>query len=228
VRTHQIGQSLLAGLLILLALPVLAACAAAIALDSGRPILFRCRRTGRNGVEFDMLKFRKMPSDAAGPPLTAARDERFTRVGRWLAAWKLDELPQLINVLRGEMSFVGPRPEDPAFVAVAGAEFEEVLAIRPGITGLSQLAFARESEVLDREPDRLEAYVSRLLPQKLALDRLYAREQSLLLDLRIVLWTFISIALRRDVSVHRATGKLGLRRQRQLVPEQLAESSEAA
>src|SRR5919112_6311930 len=84
VRTHQIGQSLVAGLLILLALPVLAACAAAIALDSGRPILFRCRRTGRNGVEFDMLKFRKMPSDAAGPPLTAARDERFTRVGRRL------------------------------------------------------------------------------------------------------------------------------------------------
>jgi len=223
----RFAEIVLAGVVLALLLPVLVACTLAVALESGRPILFRCRRTGRDGIEFDMLKFRKMRVDAVGPPLTGARDERFTRVGRRLARWKLDELPQLLNVLRGEMSFVGPRPEDPHFVETARSAFDDVLTVRPGITGLSQLAFAREGEVLDREPDRVDAYLTRLLPQKLALDRLYARNRSLGLDLRILTWTFLSVALRREVAVHRASGKLSLRRHRQLVPEPLTERARA-
>jgi lipopolysaccharide/colanic/teichoic acid biosynthesis glycosyltransferase len=197
------------GALVLLA-PLLVMCALAVAAESRGPILYRCRRVGRYGVEFDMLKFRKMHAYATGPPLTAARDDRFTRVGRILARWKLDEVPQLLNVLRGEMSIVGPRPEAPEFVDLAA--FERVLAVRPGITGLSQIAFACEAEILDREEDRIESYVRRLLPQKLALDGLYAQRRSLLVDLRVVGWTICAVALRRDVAVHRATAKLNIRR----------------
>ncbi len=197
---------------LLLLLPVLALCALAVAVESRGPVLYRCRRVGRHGIEFDMLKFRKMRDGATGPPLTGARDERFTRVGRKLAAWKLDELPQLLNVLRGEMSIVGPRPEDPTFVALAEDDFAVVLTVRPGITGLSQLAFACESEILDREHDRVAGYLERLLPQKLALDRLYALDRTPAMDLRIVVWTFVAVALRRHVAVNRTTGKLGVRR----------------
>lgn len=210
-----------AALALLLLLPVLALCSLAVALESRGPVFYRCRRVGRHGVEFDLLKFRKMRVGATGPPLTGARDERFTRVGRRLAAWKLDELPQLLNVLRGEMSIVGPRPEDPAFVALARDDFAPILSVRPGITGLSQLAYARESAILDREQDRVEAYLRRVLPQKLALDRLYVLERTGAMDLRIVVWTFLAVALRRDVAVHRTTGKLRLRRRPELAQDQL-------
>ena len=122
-----------------------------------------------------MLKFRKMHPGATGAPLTAAQDERFTRVGRLLSKTKLDELPQLWHVLRGEMSLIGPRPEDPTFVALHADEYEDILAVRPGISGLSQLAFADERRILSRE-DPMSHYVERLLPQKCAIDRLYASQ----------------------------------------------------
>jgi lipopolysaccharide/colanic/teichoic acid biosynthesis glycosyltransferase len=109
-----------------------------------------------------------------------------------------------------------------------GSAFDEVLSVPPGITGLSQLAFTRESEVLDREPDRVEAYLRKLLPQKLAIDLLYVQDRSLRLDLRIILWTFVSVALRRDVAVHRTTGRLSLREPRQLAPQNLTERATAA
>src|SRR5205823_1367512 len=125
------------------------AAALAIRLESRGSVLYRCRRVGQGGHEFSMLKFRKMQRDAAGGPLTAADDERFTRIGKLLAKTKLDEVPQLWNVLRGTMSLVGPRPEDPSFVSMLVSEYEQILRIKPGITGLSQLAFARETEILD-------------------------------------------------------------------------------
>jgi lipopolysaccharide/colanic/teichoic acid biosynthesis glycosyltransferase len=203
--------ALATGLLVTLS-PIMVLCALAVALDSRGPVLYRCRRVGRYGVEFDMLKFRKMHAYAAGPRLTASRDDRFTRVGGILAKWKLDELPQLLNVLRGEMSIVGPRPEDPEFVAAADAAFASVLTVRPGVTGLSQLAFACESEILDREEHRVDGYLRRLLPQKLALDALYAQRRSLYFDLRVVAWTIIALAFRRDVAVHRTSGRLNVRR----------------
>jgi lipopolysaccharide/colanic/teichoic acid biosynthesis glycosyltransferase len=193
---------------------VFLACALVIKLESAGPVLYRCRRVGRHGREFEMLKFRKMRADAAGPPLTSATDERFTRVGAWLARTKLDELPQLWNVLRGEMSLVGPRPEGPEFVAAKAAAFAPILTVKPGMTGYCQLAFAGESAVLDRdEPERrVERYLEQILPQKLAMDALYARRQNLLLDLRILVWTVACVLLRREVAVHRETGGLSLRR----------------
>jgi lipopolysaccharide/colanic/teichoic acid biosynthesis glycosyltransferase len=222
-RAFDLAFALLA---LLLLSPVFVICALAIVADSRGPVLYRGRRVGRHGVEFDMLKFRKMHADAAGPRLTSARDDRFTRVGRVLAQWKLDELPQLLNVLRGQMSIVGPRPEDPEFVALAGAAFAPVLAVRPGITGLSQIAFASESEILDREDDRIECYVRSVLPQKLALDGLYAERRSLLVDVRAVAWTIFAVALRRDVAVHRGTVKLNVRRRPNSAPKRAAAATE--
>jgi len=203
-----------AALLLALLAPLFAALALLIELESAGPVLYRCRRVGRGGRSFEMLKFRKMREDAGGPPLTSARDERFTRVGAFLARTKLDELPQLWNVLWGEMSLVGPRPEEPAFVAERAAAFAPVLAVKPGMTGLCQLAFARESAVLDREqPERRVArYLEHILPQKLALDALYAHRQSLRLDLRILRWTIVCVLVRREVAVNRETGELSLRR----------------
>jgi len=199
------------GVILLIALPVLLVVAAVIKLDSNGPVFFRCRRVGFRGAELLMLKFRKMRDGAAGAAVTLSGDDRFTRVGRILAITKLDELPQLWHVLRGEMTLVGPRPEDPGFVELRGADYATILTVKPGVTGLCQLAFAKEGEVL-RPEDRVRDYVERLLPQKAALDVLYVGRRSLLMDLRILGWTAVAVLGRRDVAVHRSTGKLGLRR----------------
>jgi lipopolysaccharide/colanic/teichoic acid biosynthesis glycosyltransferase len=198
-----------APLLFLLA-PVVLVVAVAIAVESRGGVFYRCRRVGWRGRELQMLKFRKMHDGARGPALVGARDERFTRIGAFLARTKLDELPQLWNVLRGEMSLVGPRPEDPHFVELHKVLYAEILAVRPGITGLSQLAFARESEVLD-PADRMGDYVARILPQKIGMDRFYATQRSLPMDLRILWWTLRAVVQRREVAVNRDTGRLTLR-----------------
>jgi lipopolysaccharide/colanic/teichoic acid biosynthesis glycosyltransferase len=109
------------------------------------------------------------------------------------------------------MSLVGPRPEDPSFVELRADEYAEILRVRPGVTGLSQLAFARESEILD-DDNRYEQYVERLFPQKIAIDRLYVRRRSFTYDIRILVWTAVTILLRKDVAVHRQTGRLTRRR----------------
>jgi lipopolysaccharide/colanic/teichoic acid biosynthesis glycosyltransferase len=202
---------LVSAVVLVLLLPAIACLAAAIKLDSPGPVFFRCRRVGRYGSDLAMLKFRKMPHDAAGPALTVAEDTRFTRVGRLLAASKLDEIPQLWNVLKGEMSLVGPRPEDRRFVDFFRAEYTRVLQVKPGITGFCQLAFAREGEILD-PANRLEDYVERLLPQKVELDRLYVSTRSFWRDVRILAWTSVALILRRDVAVHRDSGRLSVRR----------------
>jgi lipopolysaccharide/colanic/teichoic acid biosynthesis glycosyltransferase len=198
-----------AAVLVLLA-PLFIVIAATIKLESPGGVLYRCRRVGRGGRELQMLKFRKMHDGARGPALVQTKDERFTRLGAFLARTKLDELPQLWNVLKGEMSLVGPRPEDPHFVELHKESYEEILAVRPGITGLSQLAFARESEVLDPE-DRIGHYVQRILPQKIRMDGLYAKQRSLSMDLKILWWTTRAVVGRRDVAVHRDTGRLSRR-----------------
>jgi lipopolysaccharide/colanic/teichoic acid biosynthesis glycosyltransferase len=224
IRDHHLKRLLdvvvaAAGLLFLSLLIVTVALA--VKLGSRGSVFYRCRRVGLGGREFDMLKFRKMRAAAAGSPLTAAYDERFTRVGRILAKTKIDEIPQLWNVLTGSMSLVGPRPEDPSFVALRRADYERILQVRPGITGLSQLAFVRESEILDAG-DRVGDYVRRLLPQKIRLDRMYVRRRSILMDLRILGWTAITVFFKREVAVHRSTGCLTLRRRPpRLAPESL-------
>jgi lipopolysaccharide/colanic/teichoic acid biosynthesis glycosyltransferase len=201
----------LAGLLLLLLLPLVALASLLIILDSPGGPFYRCERAGFRGRRLRMLKFRKMHDNASGRALTTDDDERFTRMGVWLAKFKLDELPQLWHVVRGEMSLVGPRPEDPSFVERHGNAYDHILSVRPGITGLSQLAFAEESRILD-DDDPLGHYVDRLLPQKVNLDRLYASQRTLYLDLKILFWTAAAVVLRRQVAVHRGSGRMNLRK----------------
>jgi lipopolysaccharide/colanic/teichoic acid biosynthesis glycosyltransferase len=202
-----------ASTLLLVLLPLIVVVAVAIRLDSRGPAFFRCRRVGFGGREFGMLKFRKMVHDAGGGALTAPEDDRFTRFGRVLAKTKLDEIPQLWNVVKGEMSLVGPRPEDAGFIELCTDEYRHILRVRPGITGLSQLAFARESEILDPN-DRHGHYVSKLLPAKARMDCLYVSRRSLGMDLKILLWTAAAVLLRLEVAVHRQSGRLSRRRPR--------------
>ena len=211
-RCLKRALDLAASSIVLLVLaPVLVLVAAMIVAESRGGVFYRCRRVGRGGIELRMIKFRKMKARASGLPVTGAHDSRFTRIGRVLAKSKLDEVPQLWNVVTGEMSLVGPRPEDPIFVEFRERDYEEILRVKPGITGLAQLAFARESEILD-DGDRVGDYVGRILPQKLAIDRLYVRRRSFGMDLRIIAWTVFAVVLRRDVAVDRLTGRLSFRR----------------
>ncbi len=198
-----------ATLLVILA-PVVLVLAVAIKLESRGPAFYRCHRIGRYGADLQMLKFRKMHDGATGSALASARDDRFTRLGPFLARTKLDELPQLWNVLRGQMSLVGPRPEDPSFIALHPVAYEEILSVRPGITGFCQLAFAREAEILD-DTDREKHYVERMLPQKIELDRLYVAGRSFGGDVRVLWWTAKTVLFSHEVAVHRQTGRLGRR-----------------
>jgi lipopolysaccharide/colanic/teichoic acid biosynthesis glycosyltransferase len=201
-----------AALLLVLA-PVILVVALAIRLESPGPAFYRCRRVGRGGRGFRMLKFRKMHDGAQGPALASWEDDRFTRMGPFLAKTKLDELPQLWNVLKGQMSLVGPRPEDASFVELHAAEYAFIHSVSPGVTGLCQLAFARESNVLDPE-DRIGHYVNRILPQKVRIDQLYATQRSFWMDLRILGWTARAVIFGREVAVHRQTAELSVREPR--------------
>lgn len=174
--------------LVLLA-PLLAAIALWIKLDSPGPVLFRQQRVGRHGRQFAIRKFRTMVADAPrrGPQLTIGDDPRITRAGAFLRRAKLDELPQLIDVLAGHMSLVGPRPEVPSYVAQYPAELrDKVLAVRPGITDPVSLEFADESELLARAADPEREYVEVLLPKKLRAAAAYAEHANLATDLRVI------------------------------------------
>lgn len=183
--------------LALLALPLLAI-ALWVKLDSRGPVLFRQQRVGRFGRPFMIHKFRTMALDAParGPQITVGADPRITRAGQVLRRSKLDELPQLWDVLRGAMSLVGPRPEVPKYVALYPDEMRELLlSVRPGITDLASLQYRDESAVLAAAADPERAYVEQVLPAKLALSSRYVREATLLGDLRLILATLS--ALRR-------------------------------
>ena len=185
-------DSALAGVALVLALPVCLAIGIAIRLDSPGPVLHRAARVGLAGRSFTLYKFRTMVDGAAalGPGVTAAGDPRVTRVGRFLRRTKLDELPQLWNVLRGDMRLVGPRPEDPRYVALYEPHQLLVLSVCPGITGPSQLAFFDEEQLL-AEADAEAVYIRDILPRKLALDLDYARRHTLRQDLRILAQTLL-------------------------------------
>jgi lipopolysaccharide/colanic/teichoic acid biosynthesis glycosyltransferase len=201
----------LAGSVLIVAAPLFVLIAMAIRLDSRGPVFFRTQRVGRHGEVLRMLKFRKMRDGARGLGLTMAEDARFTRVGRFLASTKLDELPQLWHVVRGEMSLVGPRPESSEFVAYFDGQYEEILKARPGIVGLSQLAFAAESRILAAD-NPVDHYVGQILPQKVSLDLAYHRRWSVWLDLKIIWWSFVAVLFRRPVAVHRETTRMNVRR----------------
>jgi lipopolysaccharide/colanic/teichoic acid biosynthesis glycosyltransferase len=168
-----------------------------IRLDSPGPALFRQERVGRHGKPFRIHKFRTMRTDAPGLPLTVGQDARITRAGRWLRSRRFDELPQLIDVLKGDMSLVGPRPEVPRYVAhYPPALREQVLSVRPGITDPASLAHLDEDALLARAADPERAYVEQVLPAKLALAADYAAAATLASDLRILLRTLRLLASR--------------------------------
>lgn len=180
-----------AGLLLLA--PLLALVAVWIKLDSPGPTLFRQTRVGRFGQPFTIHKFRTMRV-APGAALTVGEDPRITRSGRVLRATKLDELPQLWEVLRGAMSLVGPRPELPRYVALYPAELRErVLSVRPGITDPASLAFSHESELLAAATDPEREYIERVMPAKLKLSADYAARATLLTDLRLIAATLLRV-----------------------------------
>jgi lipopolysaccharide/colanic/teichoic acid biosynthesis glycosyltransferase len=200
----------LATLLMVLTAPLWLVLAAAIAAESRGGVFYLADRVGRDGVRFRMLKFRKMKADAAGPALTMADDDRFTRMGRFLAHTKLDELPQLWNVLRGEMAMVGPRPEDARYVAAYEEAFRKVLSVRPGMTGLSQIGFRREFEHFVG-PDFEEHYLTELLPWKIAVDGYYADHRSWAGDMRIMLWTARALLRGGEIDVDHLAGHVAFR-----------------
>lgn len=178
------------GLLVLA--PLFLLIALAVKLESSGSVFFKGARSGQNGVPFKLWKFRTMVTGAErmGPGITAAGDVRVTRVGRLLRRSKLDELPQLINVLRGDMTFVGPRPEDPRFVREHPEIYAPVLHLKPGITGAGSLLFRDEEAILAGE-DWEKMYFHEVLPQKLRADAEYASRQTLCSDLSMMVRTVI-------------------------------------
>ena len=178
--------------------PVLLACAALVKTTSSGPVLFRQTRVGRNGRIFQILKFRTMVNgaDRLGPGVTTRADSRVTAAGRLLRQTKLDELPQLWNVLTGEMSLVGPRPELPRYVALYTPEQRRVLEVRPGIADLASLAFRDEERLLAGVNNPLAYYESTLMPRKLALSLEGVSRMSLRYDLKLIAMTLLSVAPR--------------------------------
>ena len=175
------------GIGLLLLSPLLLALAAWIRLDSPGPVFFRQERIGLRGRPFRIYKFRSMRVDHSGPQITVGADDRITRSGHIIRAYKLDELPQLLNVFLGDMSLVGPRPEVPRYVAFYPADVRaEVLSVRPGITDLASVQYRSESTLLAQSADPERTYIDTILPAKLALCRQYVRERSLGLDLKII------------------------------------------
>jgi len=185
--------------------PILALIALLVLLTSGRPILYRARRVGKNGRPICVYKFRTMSVDAdkAGCGLTLASDARITSIGGFLRRCKLDELPQLWNVLKGDMSFVGPRPEDPRYVARYTKEQQKVLSVPPGITSPATLAFCHEQWLL-RGKDVETFYMTSILPQKLAIELDYLQRRTVLTDIGVLGHTLLNLTpLRYVFSDHR-------------------------
>jgi len=192
-RTFDLLASLV-GLVLLAPFGLLVALA--IKFDSRGPVFFRQVRVGRDFRPFRIYKFRTMVADAPdrGGQLTAGADPRITRVGRVLRNTKVDELPQLINVLTGDMSLVGPRPEVPKYVELFASDYRDILSVRPGITDPASVKYRDEGKVLAAAPDPEAAYIEQILPEKIALARQYIERSSLVYDLGIIfrtLWRIV-------------------------------------
>lgn len=177
------------------ALPLFLAIATWIKLDSPGPVFYRGRRVGRRGRPFRIFKFRSMVADAEklGASSTSDDDARITRPGKFIRRWKLDELPQLINVLVGDMSLVGPRPQVPWAVELYTEEQKRLLDVRPGITDEASIRFRNEGEILRGYPDPDAAYLELIAPEKVRLGLAYVDEHSFLGDLRIILKTIAAM-----------------------------------
>lgn len=177
--------------------PVLGLLAVAVKLSDGGPVFYRQQRVGQGGRLFVILKFRSMVlnTEKLGLSVTKDGDPRITPVGRFLRKSKLDELPQLWNVLRGDMSFVGPRPEVPRYVAHYTAEQRQVLMLKPGITDLATLAFRNEEELLRTAADTEKFYMEYCVPRKIELNLAYARQANVWKDIKIIVRTLLPLKM---------------------------------
>jgi lipopolysaccharide/colanic/teichoic acid biosynthesis glycosyltransferase len=183
---------------LLLLMPVLLVVAVMIRLDSRGPVFFRQERMGRGGRPFLIHKFRTMRVDHGGPELTSVSDSRITRVGETLRRYRIDELPQLIDVLVGDMSLVGPRPEVRRFMDRYPEEDRaKILSVRPGMTDWTSIRFRNESELLSRAPDPEVAYVTEIMPIKARMYREYVDHRSFWGDMAILGATFLAIVSRK-------------------------------
>jgi len=173
--------------------PVLLLAALAIKLSSRGPVFFVQRRVGKGGIPFPMYKFRTMAVAKKGPRLTVKHDSRVTAVGRILRRWKIDEVPQFWNILRGDMTIVGPRPEIPDFVARFGEAERRLLDYVPGLAGMAVLVYPNEAELLRGHSDPERAYAEQLLPKKAAVDLVYEAERTFASDLRLMIEITLAI-----------------------------------
>jgi lipopolysaccharide/colanic/teichoic acid biosynthesis glycosyltransferase len=195
VLSKRLFDLLAAAAGMLLLSPVFVAVACWIKLDSPGPVFFRQERVGRHGVPFRIFKFRTMRTDSERKgQITVGADPRVTRSGQWLRHYKIDELPQLLNVLTGDMSLVGPRPEVPRYVAMYPREVRElVLSVPPGITEWASILYKEENVVLGKAADPERAYVEEILPIKLDYYLRYVKTRSMMEDLRIIVRTIGAI-----------------------------------
>lgn len=196
-RSLDIGLSLL-GLILLL--PAIFLIGLSIKMEDGGPIFYRGVRVGKDGLLFGIFKFRTMVRNAEkmGGPSTANDDPRITHVGKWIRRYKLDEIPQLINVLRGDMSLVGPRPEVKAYVDLFTREEKKILSVRPGITDWASLWNSDEGAVLAGSADPEKTYLEKIRPEKIRLQLRYVNKRSFFTDLKIIFLTLKTILLRRN------------------------------
>ncbi|KXA17703.1 sugar transferase [Fusobacterium nucleatum] len=180
------------GLLILF--PFFLIIALLIKIDSKGPVFFKQIRITKGGKEFKIFKYRtmKVGSDKYSQ-ITVGKDDRITKVGSFLRKYKLDEIPQLINVLIGDMSLVGPRPEVPKYVALYTDEQKEILKVRAGITDYASIEFSDENDLLASEEDPEKAYIEKIMPKKIELNKKYLSEISILTDIKIILLTIKKI-----------------------------------
>jgi lipopolysaccharide/colanic/teichoic acid biosynthesis glycosyltransferase len=181
---------------LILLLPILSVVALVIKNDSSGPVFYRAQRVGKGGKIFTMYKFRTMVvnADKIGGPSTPIDDPRLTKIGKMLKKFQLDELPQLINVLKGEMSLVGPRPEVPFYVAMMTEEEKQIiLSVRPGMTDWASLWNFHEGDVLKGSPDPEKTYQEKIRPEKIRLQIKYARERTFLKDIGIIIKTGMRI-----------------------------------
>lgn len=193
LRRKRLFDMVCAALGLLVLSPVLLVCALLVGLTSPGGVLFRQERVGKDGVPFTIYKFRTMRKDNTGLKISTSDDVRITSAGKILRKTKLDELPQIWNVLRGDMSFVGPRPEVREYTDLYTPEQRQVLQVRPGITGMASIRYRNENDLLSASADPNRTYIEEVMPAKLALDLEYIPRACVSYDIKLILETLVTV-----------------------------------
>jgi len=192
IIVKRLSDILIASLTLLILSPALILISMAILISSGKPIFYLQERVGKEWKKFNIIKFRTMidNADKVGPGVAAEDDKRVTRIGKFLRKYKLDELPQFFNVLWGEMSLIGPRPELPKYAEFYKDDYSEILTLKPGITDYASIIFRNEAKMLNGKSESESFYLMKILPKKIFLYKKYLQEVGLITDLKILFSTF--------------------------------------